>query len=65
MARSLPRLPAAQTALLLTAQPVGAVVFAMLLLDEDPSLIQLAGIGVVLVAIAAATARRAMPGAVN
>jgi len=62
---SLPRLPAAQTALLLTAQPVGAVLFAMLLLDEDPSLIQLAGIGVVLVAIAVATARRAMPGAVH
>jgi len=58
---SLPRLPAAQTALLLTTQPVAAVVFAMLLLDEDPSLIQLTGIALVLAAIAGATARRALP----
>jgi drug/metabolite transporter (DMT)-like permease len=54
---SLPRLPAAQTALLLTTQPVAAVLLAMLLLDEDPSVVQLAGITLVLAAIAAVTAR--------
>jgi drug/metabolite transporter (DMT)-like permease len=60
---SLPRLPAAQTALLLNTQPVGAVVFAMLLLDEDPSLTQLIGIGLVLAAVAGVTTRRPEPAA--
>lgn len=58
---SLPRLPAAKTALLLTTQPVAAVVFAMLLLGEDPSAVQLVGIAVVLTAIAGGTGRRAVP----
>ncbi|MBA2461210.1 MAG: DMT family transporter [Actinobacteria bacterium] len=59
---SLPRLPAAQTALLLMTQPVGAVVFAMVLLGENPSLIQLAGIGLVLAAIGGATGKRPVSG---
>jgi len=40
---SLPRLPAALTSVLLTAQPVGSVVFAMLILGESPSAVQLVG----------------------
>jgi drug/metabolite transporter (DMT)-like permease len=54
---SLPRLPAARTSLLLTIQPAGAVIFAMLLLDEDPSWVQLLGIVVVLAGILFATGR--------
>jgi drug/metabolite transporter (DMT)-like permease len=45
---SLPRLPAAMTSVLLTAQPVGSVVFAMLILGEAPSAVQLAGAATIL-----------------
>ena len=55
---SLPRLPAATTSLLLTLQPVGSVVFSVLLLDEDPSSAQLAGVALVVVAIVVATVSR-------
>ncbi|MDQ3066605.1 MAG: DMT family transporter, partial [Actinomycetota bacterium] len=55
---SLARLPAARTSLLLTVQPAAAVIFAMLLLDEDPSSVQLAGIVVVLAGIVYATGSR-------
>ena len=52
---SLPRLPAALTSVLLLAQPVGAVLLAMAILGEDPSVVQLAGVAVVLAGIAVAT----------
>ena len=39
---SLPRLPAALTSVLLLVQPVGAVALAVLILDEQPSALQLA-----------------------
>ena len=45
---SLPRLPAALTSLLLTIQPVGSVILGVVLLSEQPSGIQLAGVAVVL-----------------
>jgi drug/metabolite transporter (DMT)-like permease len=58
---SLPRLPAARTSLLLTTQPAAAVIFAMLLLDEQPSRVQLLGIVVVLAGILFATGRNRPP----
>ena len=45
---SLPRLPAAVASVLLTAQPVASVVFAMLLLGESPSSVQLVGAATIL-----------------
>jgi drug/metabolite transporter (DMT)-like permease len=59
---SLPRLPAVVTSILLTLQPVCSVVFAALLIDESPSLLQLAGAACILVGLVTATAgRRAVP----
>jgi len=52
---SLPRLPAALTSVLLLVQPVGAVALGVLILDERPSGLQLAGVAVVLVGICVAT----------
>lgn len=58
ISRSLPRLPAAVTSVVLTLQPVAAVVLAAVLLDEDPSAAQTAGVGVVVAGILLATVRR-------
>ena len=55
---SLPRLPAAMTSILLTLQPVGSVIFAMLLLAEAPSGLQLAGVALVLAGVIVAAARK-------
>lgn len=55
---SLPRLPAIRSSVLLTIQPAASVVFAMLLVDEDPSAVQLAGIVVVLAGVLLSTGRR-------
>ena len=52
---SLPRLPALLTSILLTLQPVGAVLLAALLLSESPSVVQLLGVLVVLAGAALAT----------
>ncbi|HYM57070.1 MAG TPA: DMT family transporter [Solirubrobacteraceae bacterium] len=52
---SLPRLPAAVTSVLLLLQPVGAVLLAVVILSEAPSALQLAGVGVVLGGVCAAT----------
>ncbi len=41
---SLPRLPAALTSVTLTIQPVGSVFLGVILLGENPSLLQLAGV---------------------
>jgi|SRR5579884_669635 len=59
---SLPRLPAALTALLLTLQPVGTVALAAVILGESPNALQLLGVALVLVALLAATGtgRRAL-----
>jgi drug/metabolite transporter (DMT)-like permease len=62
---SLPRLPAARTSLLLTIQPAAAVIFAMLLVDEQPSRVQLLGIAVVLLGILWAAGRGQNPESVS
>lgn len=55
---SLPRLPAALTSVLLTFQPVLAVVFAAVLIDEAPSVLQLLGAAAILAGIVVASSRR-------
>jgi drug/metabolite transporter (DMT)-like permease len=54
---SLPRLPALLTAITLTLQPVGSVILGVILLSEQPSAVQLAGVAVVIGGIVLATAR--------
>jgi drug/metabolite transporter (DMT)-like permease len=58
---ALPRVPAALTSVVLTVQPVMAVAVAMLLVDEQPSTVQLAGIAVVVAGILLATVGRRRP----
>jgi drug/metabolite transporter (DMT)-like permease len=55
---SLPRLPAALTSVLLTVQPVGSVLLGVVLLNESPSVLQLAGVVLIFSGIVVATARR-------
>ncbi len=55
---SLPRLPAALTSVVLTLQPVGAVLLGMLLLAEAPSSVQLLGAATIVVGLVLATVRR-------
>jgi len=55
---SLPRLPAVVTSILLTLQPVCSVLFAALIVDESPSLLQLGGAACILVGFVTATIRR-------
>jgi drug/metabolite transporter (DMT)-like permease len=55
---SLPRLPAALTSVVLTLQPVGAVLLGMVLLGEAPSSVQLLGAGTIVVGLVLATVRR-------
>ena len=62
---SLPRLPAALTSVLLTLQPLLSVVFAGVLLGEDPSWAQLAGAGAILAGLVLATARRSRKAAAD
>ena len=45
---SLPRLPAALTSLLLTIQPIGSVLLGAVLLGQEPSVLQLAGVACIL-----------------
>jgi drug/metabolite transporter (DMT)-like permease len=55
---SLGRLPTVMTSVLLTVQPVGSVVLAALLIDEDPSPLQLAGAATILAGLLIASAGR-------
>ncbi len=55
---SLPRLPAVVTSVLLTFQPLCSVVFAALIVDESPSLLQLGGAACILIGLVTATLRR-------
>jgi drug/metabolite transporter (DMT)-like permease len=55
---SLPRRPAVGTSLLLTLQPVATVVFAAILLGEDPSPLQLVGAAAILAGLIVASAGR-------
>ena len=54
---SLPRLAAALTSVLLLIQPIGAVMLAVLILREEPSALQLAGMAVVLAGVCLATVK--------
>ena len=58
IAVSLPRLPAVGSSLLLMLQPLLAVLLAAWLVDESPSLLQLAGAAAILAAVVFASARR-------
>ncbi|MGH2945256.1 MAG: DMT family transporter [Solirubrobacteraceae bacterium] len=63
---SLPRLPAALTSVTLTVQPVGSVLLGVVLLGEEPTALQLAGVacilaGLVSVALRRAAARKPVP----
>jgi drug/metabolite transporter (DMT)-like permease len=58
IAAALPRLPAALTSITLTLQPALAVVFAVLILDESPSEVQLVGVAVIIAGVVLATAGR-------
>jgi drug/metabolite transporter (DMT)-like permease len=55
---SLGRLPTALTSVLLTLQPLLAVVFAALLIDERPSALQLVGAAAILAGLLIASASR-------
>jgi drug/metabolite transporter (DMT)-like permease len=55
---SLPRLPAVVTSVLLTLQPVCSVLFAAILLGEDPSALQLVGVAAILSGLLLASAAR-------
>ncbi len=57
IAAALPLVPAAISSVVLTFQPVSAVLLAMVLVDEDPSAVQLAGVAVVVCGIVLATGR--------
>ncbi|MDQ3982608.1 MAG: DMT family transporter [Actinomycetota bacterium] len=61
ISRSLPRLPAAVTSIVLLLQPVGAMTIAAIALGEDPALTQLAGAGLILTGVVVATSRRGRP----
>ena len=61
IAAALPRLPAALTSITLTLQPALSVVFAVIILDEAPSEIQLAGVAVIIAGVVLATAGRRRP----
>ena len=58
---SLGRLPAARTSVLLTLQPLLAVLFAALLIDERPSPLQLVGAGFILSGLLIASMGRQQP----
>jgi len=53
---SLPRLPAALTAVLLLVQPIGALVVSALVLSESPAPVQYAGASLILAGVVLATA---------
>lgn len=55
---SLPRLPAVVTSVLLTLQPVCSVLFAAILLGENPSALQLLGVSAILSGLLIASAAR-------
>jgi drug/metabolite transporter (DMT)-like permease len=59
---SLPRLPAALTSLTLTVQPVGSVILGVILLSEEPSLLQVAGVALILAGLVAIAMRRPQEG---
>ena len=57
---ALPRLPALTVSMIILAQPMLAVVWGGVLLDESLSTIQAAGVAVVLVGLVAVNAQRSL-----
>jgi len=55
---SLPRVPAALTSVTLTVQPVGSVILGVILLGEEPTVLQLAGTVLILAGLVAIARRR-------
>jgi drug/metabolite transporter (DMT)-like permease len=55
---SLPRLPAALTSVTLTIQPVGSVILGVILLSEEPTLLQLGGVACIVAALLSIASRR-------
>jgi drug/metabolite transporter (DMT)-like permease len=55
---SLPRIPAALTSVTLTIQPVGSVLLGVILLGEEPSALQLAGVAFILAGLVSVAVRR-------
>jgi drug/metabolite transporter (DMT)-like permease len=55
---SIPRLPAALTSVTLTIQPVCSVLLGVILLGEDPSALQLAGVACILAGLVSIALRR-------
>ena len=55
---SLPRLPAAMTSLTLTIQPIASVALGAILLGQDPSVLQLAGVASILAGLLSVALRR-------
>jgi drug/metabolite transporter (DMT)-like permease len=55
---SLPRLPAALSSVVLTIQPVSSVVLAMILVSEQPSVVQLLGGATIVAGLLLATVKR-------
>ena len=55
---SLPRLPAALTSVTLTIQPVGSVLLGIVLLGEEPTVLQLLGVGCIIGGLVAIARRR-------
>ena len=58
IAVSLPRLPAALTSITLTIQPVGSVLLGVVLLGEEPSVLQLAGVACIVAGLVSVALRR-------
>ena len=58
---ALPRLQASLTSIVLTVQPVGSVLLGIVLLGEDPALVQLSGVAVIVAGIVIATRRARTP----
>jgi drug/metabolite transporter (DMT)-like permease len=61
ISRSLPRLPAAVTSIVLLLQPVGAMTIAAMAIGEHPAAVQLAGAGLILAGVVVATSGRVRP----
>jgi len=59
---SLPRLPAALTSVTLTIQPVGSVILGVILLGEEPTVLQLAGVACIVAALLSIATRRSVAG---
>jgi drug/metabolite transporter (DMT)-like permease len=55
---SLPRLPAAMTSLTLTIQPIGSVALGAVLLGQEPSVLQLAGVACIVAGLLSVALRR-------